>query len=111
VLDKAYRLSREIFEPATRAKTSCALAGMAARGGEIRRAEALIQEGLRELPDEPLFALDRVSCLLRGSGVARMRGAAHEAISRAEAAQRLLRESPLQSELMELRTFTNLEVR
>ena len=75
VLEQAYKLSRGLRERSTRARASCALASTLARAGERQRAETLIQEGLRELPDQPQFMLDRVFCLLRGSEVARDRGA------------------------------------
>jgi serine/threonine-protein kinase len=108
VLEKAYQLSRGLSERSTRGKASCALAAILAFGGDLERAESLFQEGLRELPDEPLFKFERVICLLRGGLVARERGAAQEAIARNEAAQRLVEQSPVQSELLELTTLTEL---
>jgi eukaryotic-like serine/threonine-protein kinase len=108
VLEKAYRLSRGFSDRSARAQTSCALAGSLGRAGEIKRAEALFQEGLGELPDEPQYALDRVFCLMQGSDVSRNSGSSSESIARARAAERILRESPLDSELMELRSMINL---
>jgi serine/threonine protein kinase/Tfp pilus assembly protein PilF len=108
VLAEAYQLSRGLPERSTRSKASCALASVLARAGELPRAETLIQEGLRELPGEPQFTLDRVFCLLRGSEVAREHGASQEAIARLQSARRMLKQSPFQSELMDLRAFMDL---
>jgi serine/threonine protein kinase len=109
VLQEAYQLSRSLAERSTRAKASCALGSNLARASEPPgAAEALVQEGLRELPVTPQFALDRVFCLLRGSEVARHHGASQEAIARTEEAQRLLQQLPFPSELLELRAFMDL---
>jgi len=108
LLEKAYQLSRGLTDRSTRAQTSCALGSALARGGEVPRAEPLIEEGLRELPDEQQFALDRVFCLLRGSEVARDRGDAQQGIARVQAAQRLLKQSPFQSELWDLHLSIDL---
>lgn len=108
VIEKAYQLSRGISEQATRGKASCAFAAILAFEGELDRAESLFQEGMRELPDEPLYKLDRVVCLLRGGLVARERGAAQEAITRNEDAQRTVEQLPFESELLELTTFAEL---
>ena len=66
---------------------------------DLVRAEALIREGLRELPGESEFTLDRVSCLLNGSEVAREGGVSQNAIARSLAAQDLLKSSPLRSDV------------
>ncbi len=108
VLEQAYERSRTVHERSTRAKAGCALASALARAGELPRAEALIQEGLGELPGEPQFALDRVFCLLRGSEVAREHGASRDAIARVQEAQRVLERSAFRSELLELRVFMDL---
>ena len=47
VLEQAYTLSRGLHENYARAEAACSLAGALARDGELTRAEALIQEGLR----------------------------------------------------------------
>jgi serine/threonine-protein kinase len=108
VLDQAYRLSRNVAEPSVRAKAACALGSALARGSELPRAEALVQEGLRGLPDEPQFALDRVFCLLRGSEVSRFAGRAEEGIERTLLAQKVMRQSPFVSELLEVRILMDL---
>jgi len=99
LLEGAYRLSRAVPDVSTRARASCALAQALSRTGGLPRAELLLQEGLHALPAEPLYALDRVSCLERGSEVAMNRGAAAEAIARAQAAVSLLQQVPVPSEL------------
>ncbi len=108
LLEEAYQLSRSIPDPSTRAQASCALASILSRGDQLPRAEPLIQEGLHELPSDPQFAMDRVFCLLRGSEVARDRDDTSVGIARAQEAQRVLKESPLNSEILELRVLLDL---
>jgi hypothetical protein len=50
-----------------------------------------VQEALRELPNDPQFALDRTFCLLRDAGVAMTTGAATRAIDSVESANRALK--------------------
>jgi tetratricopeptide (TPR) repeat protein len=76
--------------------------------GETQRAESLLQEGLNALPDEPVYAVDRIFCLERGSEIAHNNGDARNAIARAQAAQRLLKQLPVPSELEELNTLITL---
>ena len=108
VLELAYQRSRASSDLATRAQASCALATALAREGEIPRAEKLFTEGLNTLPQEPGFTLTRVGCLLNGSNIARERGAAQEAIARAQQAERLAHQSPIHSELLVLDAYTGL---
>ncbi|MFZ0594930.1 MAG: protein kinase [Bryobacteraceae bacterium] len=108
VLEKGYRLSRELSERSTRARASCAFATALARSDEPARAEALIEEGLGQLPNEPQFTLDRVFCLLRGSEVARENYVKQKAVSRVEAAQALLQKAPFRSEVLEMRALMDL---
>ena len=102
LLEKAYQISRGLPDPSSRAQASCALGSALARS-DLPRAERLIQEGLRELPREPQFTLDRVSCILSGSAVARERGASQEAIALNHEARDLLATSPLRSDATDLR--------
>ena len=108
VLEEAYRLSRSLSEPSTRAKASCALASTVARGRELTRGESLIREGLRELSSKPELVLDRVFCLQRGSEVALEQGASQQAVAQSQQAHELLKESPFQSELLELEALMQL---
>ena len=107
ILEQAYRMSRGLSDSSSRAQAACALGSAFARK-DFSRAEALIQEGLRELPNEPQFALGRASCLLSGSWVARERDAPREAIVRSQAARDLLTRSPLRSEITDLRVLMAL---
>jgi serine/threonine protein kinase len=102
LLEQAYQISRGLPDPSPHAQASCALGAALARS-DLPRAETLVREGLRELPREPQFTLDRVSCMLSGSAVARERGASQEAITRSQAARDLLATSPLRSETTDLR--------
>jgi tetratricopeptide (TPR) repeat protein len=108
VLLEAYQLSRGMREPAARARASCQLAPVLDRAGQHARAESLIEEGIRELPSEPEFALDRVFCLLRGSQLALGGGSAQQAAARARSAERVLMESPFQSDSLKLAVLLDL---
>ena len=108
VLDEAYKLSRGLSERSVRAEASCALASSLARDGELPGAEKLFQEGLAELPEQPQFALDRTFCFLRGSEVARERGDSQGGITRAQAAQRVLEQSPFRFNSLEMNTSMDL---
>ena len=108
VLEEAYQLSRGLSEPSPRAQASCALGSAVARGTDRQRGEVLVAEGLRELPNQPQFALDRVFCLLRGSEVSRGQGATQKALDQARAAQGLLKSSPLRSEILDLRALMDV---
>ena len=108
VLEEAYRLSRELPERSTRARASCALASVLARGGEFTRSEALIREGLQEASGQPQLVLEHIFCLQRGSEVSRDRGTSQEGLARAQQARELLKEAPLQSELLELSALMQL---
>jgi serine/threonine-protein kinase len=108
ILEEAYQLSRGLPEPSTRAKAACALGVMLSLGDQLPRAESFIQEGLKELPDESQFALDRVSCLRDGAAVSRANGAALESISRLQLAQQLLKQAPFHSEMLDVQIAMSL---
>jgi tetratricopeptide (TPR) repeat protein len=108
LLEQAHDLSRSLAERSTRARTLCALAQALSRGDDLPRGESLYQEGMAELPDEPIFILDRIFCLERGSEVAQNRGDVREGVARAEAAQRLVKRSPLRSDVLELGNLVTL---
>jgi len=107
ILEQAYVVSRSLSDPSVRAEASCTLGSVLAHS-DLERAEALVQQGLRELPKEPQFTLDRVSCLLSASAVSREQDGSQEAIARSQAARELLASSPLRSELMDLRVQLSL---
>ena len=108
VLNAAYRVSRDLKEPSVRAKASCVLAGAMVPIGDLSRAEALYQEGLRELGNAPQFASERAACLLHGSEVAYRNGNSQEAIARARAAEQAIQRSPVQWNLEGLNILVNL---
>jgi eukaryotic-like serine/threonine-protein kinase len=108
VLGQAYQLSRGLTDPSLRAQSACALGAAMAPSIDLQRADALVQEGLGELPAESQFALDRVFCLLCGSDAARERFAPKEAVALVEKAQSLLQDSPLRSEILNLRLLMEL---
>jgi serine/threonine protein kinase/lipopolysaccharide biosynthesis regulator YciM len=108
VLNAAYRVSRELKDASVRAKASCVLAGAMVPIGDLPRAEALYQEGLRELGNAPQFASERAACLLHGSEVAYRNGNSQEAIARARAAEQTIQRSPVQWNLEGLNILVNL---
>jgi eukaryotic-like serine/threonine-protein kinase len=108
VLNAAYRVSRDLKEPSIRAKASCVLAGAMVPVGDLSRAEALYQEGLRELGNAPQYASERAACLLHGSEVAYRNGNSEESIARARAAEQAIQRSPVQWNLEGLNILVNL---
>ena len=108
VLEQAYQLSSGIRERSVRARASCVLSGALLPVGELARAEALFQQGMNELPRDHHFSLDRAFCLLRGSEAAFHSGNSNQAIERAESAERVFKESPVQPDFQELNLLVNL---
>jgi serine/threonine-protein kinase len=108
VLDQAYQLSRGLKERSIRAKASCVLSGAMVPIGQLARAEALFEEGWKELSAGAEFGPDRAFCLLRGSEVAYRNGDSIKAVARARAAEDALNESPAASDLQELNVLMNL---
>ncbi len=98
LLEEAYRLSKNVSEPAVRARAACKLGQVLSRSGDIARAEALFHEGLGDLPDDPLYLVPRVSCWVRGSEIAINADRANDAIVRAQTARQLLAQSPFRSD-------------
>lgn len=98
LLEEAYRLSKNVSEPAVRAKAACKLGQVLSRSADIARAEALFHEGLGDLPDDPLYLVPRVSCWVRGSEIAINADRANDAIVRAQTARQLLAQSPFRSD-------------
>ncbi len=108
ILGRAFELSRRIADRSLRAQAGAALAAAAARGGDLDRAEGLYQNALAELGDDPLFALSRVDCLLRGGEIAREGWRGQESVERVQRAQRALHDSGVRSAVLELRVSLDL---
>jgi eukaryotic-like serine/threonine-protein kinase len=108
LLEEAYKLSRELGEPSTRARAACSLSSAIARNGDLARAESLVQEGLQAVPSGPRFGPTRALCLMLAVNTATDRGATKLAIARAEAAEKELQDSPAQSAGVELDLLTQL---
>jgi serine/threonine-protein kinase len=108
LVEKAYQVSRGLSDHSVRARASCALADCLSQDEDLVRAEALVQEGLRELPDDPRYALDRVACLRIGSDVARQSGHAKDGVARMQAARRIVEQSPVATELLKMSTALDL---
>lgn len=108
LVGESYRLSRAIADPSVRARAACSLASALADEQTSPRSEALLDEGLRELPDTPEFALDRSFCLARGHEVAMDAGNPQLAIRRSQDALRALARVPFEHDLTELRAEADL---
>jgi serine/threonine-protein kinase len=93
--DEAYQLSGRLNDVSLRARAACELGSALVdqAGKDNARAEALVQDGLRELPDAPEFAMSRVFCLWKGSDLSATVGKSQEAIQRDEMAQQILSKS------------------
>lgn len=102
VLNEAYGLSRAISDPSVRARSACALANSLANERYSPRSDALIEEGLQELPPDAEYSLDRYFCLARAKEVAADAGDAQLAIRRSEAALEALIAAPFAHELADL---------
>src|SRR4030095_12179270 len=107
VLTEAYQQSRGLTDRHARARAACALAGILLQGRDSARAETLFQDGFRQLPDEPQFALARVFCLERGSEVARGDNP-EDAITRVQNALKILRKATFGSDLEECKAQMEL---
>lgn len=108
LLEEAYALSREVPEVTTRARAACGLGQVLSRTGDAKRADALFHEGFNQLPDDPLYVVERVTCLLRGSEIANNGGQQGEALVRAELAQRLLAQSSFRTDPLQLDALISL---
>ena len=108
LVEQAYQVSRDLSNPSIRARASCFLADSLSQGDDLSRAERLVQEGLGEIPDDSQYAIDRVACLRIGSEVARQAGNAKEGVTRLQAAQRILQQSPVATDIMKMNTSVDL---
>lgn len=108
LLEEARTAALGLSDPAPRAGAACGLAEVVASSGDLKRAEALFAEGLRALPEEPSFDLDRSFCFERGSAVADQRADGAAAVARALEGQRLLNQAPVKSEAEDLRALVVL---
>ena len=108
VLSAAYKLSASIADTATKAHAACALSASVAKFGDAERAASLIAEALAQLEDHPQHTLARVFCELRAAENAREFGDGSAAVTRAEAADRLLGASSLGTPLLRLRVLLDV---
>jgi len=108
LLTQAYELSRTQGDPATHARAACSLASTVSRTSGGDRAEALFREAMALLPDQPQYALDRISCLVDGSSIARENYDAVGSVARAQQAQALLPQLRYRSAAVELQVLMEL---
>lgn len=108
ILQQAYDLSQRLRDISVRARASCALAWAVQRQGQHARAELLVDEGLRGIPPDRQYALDRVYCYVHASEVASGAGLARKAIDYARSAEQSLNEWPYQSGTLILTVLSSL---
>jgi eukaryotic-like serine/threonine-protein kinase len=108
VLSAAYAQSRSVADLGVRARAACTFARALADSGEGARAERLLQDTLRALPDAPQFAPHRVQCHLAGSGIAMVRGQGGAAVERARTAEAVSRKAGLSSRFLDFMISNNL---
>jgi serine/threonine protein kinase len=106
--ERAYQMTRGLSDPSIRGRASCTLAYCLSEDEDLPRAEGLVQEGLRELPGDPRYAIDRVNCLRTASEVARQSGRSREGVTRSQAASRIAQESPLVTDMVRMQTSMDL---
>jgi serine/threonine-protein kinase len=102
LLEPAYQLTRTLNDKALRGRASCDLADALVRDEEIDRAEALYQEGVHELAQDPRFAAAYSGCLRVGAEVAKQRGDVDSAIDRARSSLSVLKASSRPADVDEL---------
>jgi tetratricopeptide (TPR) repeat protein len=107
-LGDAYQISRDVADPSIRASATCAFAGTLANHDSSARPEALFEEGLKDLPDDAEFALDRSFCWMNGNKIATAHGDTSLSIARTQTAIRVLADVPFGHELADLRAEANL---
>jgi serine/threonine-protein kinase len=103
LLEQAYQLSQNVSDPAARARAACALASIISKHGHTPRIEALLNEGLHELPDDVDFALDRGFCLSRASFAALNAGEGDLAVRRAQDDIQVIKQVPFEHQMAQLR--------
>jgi serine/threonine-protein kinase len=108
VLERAYQLAQKSADPAVRARSACSLGYALSRDEDLTRADVLIQQGLREMPADPKYAIDRIACLREGSELSRQKGETTEAVRRMEMARQALRQSRFDSDEYEMGTSLDL---
>jgi tetratricopeptide (TPR) repeat protein len=108
VIEEAYKWSRTSANVSIRAKASCMLGVSVSQQDDLSRAEALFREGIAELPSDPQFALERISCLRSGAEIAVQSGNAADAVALAQTAQTVLRQSRFDSPPLESQIWIDL---
>ena len=107
-LEQAYQLARTLDDRSLRAQTSCLLADTLAQDVDLKRAQALIEEGLRELSPDPRFDVERIDCLRQAAGLWQSQGDIQKALVLIQEAVRLAQTSPLATDVTRLRASGDL---
>jgi tetratricopeptide (TPR) repeat protein len=108
ILGKVYELSRGRELMSTHARAGCALSLPVAVLGDFARAQSLVRKALRDVPDEPQYAPLRVFCLLSATETAYFAGDSKTELATAQAAEDLLKTSPVVSPVERLRVLADL---
>lgn len=107
-LGDAYQISRSVSDQSVRARAACAFGGTLARHDNSARSEALFEEGLKELPEDAEFALDRSFCWMNGNRIATDHGDTPLSIERTQTEISVLAQVPFDHNLAELRAEADL---
>lgn len=107
-LGDAYQISRGVADPSVRGRAACAFAGTLALHDNSARPEALFEEGLKELPDDVEFAIDRSFCWMNGHRIAMDHGDTPLSIVRAQTEIQALAQVPFDHDLADLRAEADL---
>ncbi len=87
---QAFGFSDKATDPELRATVACQLADVIGRGRKHEEALTWVKKGLSQLPDQPRYLSQRVTCLVAQSNIERNVGNAEQAIQHAELARSLL---------------------
>lgn len=107
--EKAYELTRGIPDQSVHVRAACVLAECMNGVGDSARAEQLVEEALRTLPNDPEHDLDRVNCLDVGSSAVQRSDVAR-AVDSMVSAKRIVEQSPLATDALRMRIAADLAV-
>ena len=108
VLSQAYEHARQSADVAVKAVVACEYGSTVVRSGDATRARALIDEGLRALPDDSRYQLARITCHMAGSAVENWAGSGDASVRHMLAAQAAAAASGVASPLLSLKIGMNL---
>lgn len=108
VLAQAYAHAGQSTDVAVKAVTACEYGSTVVRSGDAARARALVEEGLRALPDDSRYLLARMTCHMAGSAVENWAGGGDASVRHVQAAQAAAEQSGVATPLLALKIGMNL---